>query len=393
MYDVIIIGTGPAGLMSGVQLNKKLKVLILEKNEKIGKKLLISGSGQCNLTHTGSIFDFYTKFNQEGRYIKRALSLFTNDDLMMFFKKRNLDLTVREDGKVFPKSLKSRDVLEVFENELHKMNREIKAKSKVVKIEYDEIFSVYTEKEKFQAKYVIIATGGMTYPSLGSSGDGYRFGKELGHRITFLKGGLSSITVKDDNLKEVSGIVLKEIEMALYREGKKINAFKGDLLFTHKGLSGPVIIDNSRYFEKGDEIKLNFDIQIENLNESKLIKNSLKESLSEKLVAYLVERLPFNTEKPLKQWNKKEKRKLIELLEGLNFIIDDVGNVNESMVTCGGVGFKDVNSKTFESRILKGLYFAGEVLNIDGESGGYNIQAAFSMGHLVANEINDSYWK
>ena len=386
MYDVIIIGSGPAGLMAAVELKSDLKILILEKNEQLGKKLLVSGAGQCNFTHSGSILEFFSKYNNKGRFVKRSLSLFTNVDLIRFFIDNNLDIVTRDDGKVFPKSLKAKDLINIFERKLRKIKREIKLKSKVIKIEHGEYFTVQTETEKYQSKYLIIATGGMTYPSLGTSGDGYEFAKALGHRIEPLNMGLSPVYIKDDGLMNLSGITLKEIEMSQYRSNKKLNVFKGDLLFTHKGLSGPLIIDNSRYFKAGDELGIDFGIG--NLNEKKLIKNALREFLPEKITIYLIKRYNFDTEKPLIQWNKKELARLKEVLHELKFTIDSLGNINESMVTCGGVSFKDISSKTLESRKVSRLYFAGEVLDVDGESGGYNIQAAFSMGHLVADEIN-----
>ena len=386
MYDVIIIGSGPAGLMAGIELKKELKVLILEKNEQMGKKLLVSGAGQCNFTHSGSILEFFSKYNNEGRFIKRSLSLFTNEDLIEFFIDNNLDIVTREDGKIFPKSLKAKDIINIFENKLIKMKREIKLKNKVIKIEHGEDFTVHTETGKYESKYLIIATGGMTYPSLGTSGDGYDFAESLGHRIEPLNVGLSPVYIKDDELVNLSGITLKEIELSHYRNGKKINIFSGDLLFTHKGLSGPIIIDNSRYFKNGDQLRLNFGI--DSLNEKKLIKNALREFLPEKITIYLMRKCNLDTEKPMIQWNKKEKNKLNEALHELEFSIDSLGNINESMITCGGVSFKDTSSKTLQSRMVPGLYFAGEVLDVDGESGGYNIQAAFSMGHLVAGEIN-----
>jgi len=389
MYDVIIIGSGPAGLMAGVKLKSNLKVLILEKNEQLGKKLLVSGNGQCNFTHSGSIIEFFSKYNNEGRFIKRSLSLFTNEDLIKFFNDNNLNIVTRDDGKIFPKSLSARDVINVFEDKLKKMNREIKLKSKVVKIEFEENFIVHVGDEKYLSKYLVIATGGMTYPSLGTSGDGYKFAEYLGHKIEPLKMGLAPVYIKDDELVKLSGITLKQIEMAQYRDGKKVNVFSGDLLFTHKGLSGPVIIDNARHLKDKDEIRLNFGIV--NLNEKKLIKNALREFLPEKITTYIIKRYDFNKEKPLIQWSKKEKNMLNEALHELKFTIDSLGDVNESMVTCGGVSFKDVCSKTLESRKISKLYFAGEVLDVDGESGGYNIQAAFSMGHLVADKINNIF--
>ncbi|MEA3424064.1 MAG: NAD(P)/FAD-dependent oxidoreductase [Bacillota bacterium] len=388
MYDVIIIGSGPAGLMAGIELKRELKVLMLEKNEQMGKKLLVSGAGQCNFTHSGSILEFFSKYNNEGRFIKRSLSLFSNEDLIEFFIDNNLDIVTRDDGKVFPKSLRAKDLVNIFERKLRKMKREIKLKSKVIKIEHAEDFTVHTETEKYESKHLIIATGGMTYPSLGTSGDGYEFAKKLGHLIEPLNMGLSPVYIKDDELVNLSGITLKEIEMSQYRSNKKLNVSKGDLLFTHKGLSGPIIIDNSRYFKAGDELRLNFGIDA--LNEKKLVKNALREFLPEKITIYLIKRYNLDAEKPLIQWNKKEKNKLNEVLHESKFSIDSLGNINESMVTCGGVSFKDISSKTLESRKVPRLYFAGEVLDVDGESGGYNIQAAFSMGHLVADEINSS---
>ncbi len=391
-WDVIIIGGGPAGIFAACQIHRDLRVLIIEKNEQLGKKLLVSGSGQCNLTHDGPIMAFFERFNKNGRYVKRALSLFTNENLRTYFTSRGLRLITREDGKVFPESLHSRDVLKILTDELEKLKRTVELKSTVTDIEYsDGVYTVTTDKKVHQSQVVVVSTGGITYPSLGSSGDGQRFAQQLGHRITPMKGGLSAVTSQDVKDHDLSGITLKNITLSAFRENRKIGTYTGDLLFTHKGLSGPVIIDNSRNFEVSDELRVDLGIQIHQLDEKKALINTLKKYMPARLATYILGCSVLSEKALLKSISKSQIKSLERNLHALNFLIDTIGLSNDSMVTCGGIGFEDVNMKTLESRLLEGLYFAGEVLDIDGESGGYNIQAAFSTGALVAHGINGSF--
>jgi hypothetical protein len=391
-WDVIIIGGGPAGIFTACQLDRDLRVLIIEKNEQLGKKLLVSGSGQCNLTHDGSIMDFFERFNKKGRYVRRALSLFTNENLQTYFTSRGLRLITREDGKVFPESLQSQHILKILSDELEKLNRSVEFKSTVTDIKYsDGVFAVTTDEKIHRSKVVVVATGGITYPSLGSSGDGQRFAKQFGHKIIPMKGGLSPVVSKEVKENDLSGITLKKITLNVHRVNRKVGTYTGDLLFTHKGLSGPVIIDHSRDFEAQDELRVDLGIRIDQLDEKKALINALKKYVPIRLAAYILGCSEIPEKALLKSISKSQLKSLERNLHALNFLIDIIGQSNNSMVTCGGVGFEDVNMKTLESRLVEGLYFVGEVLDIDGESGGYNIQAAFSTGALVAHGINGSF--
>ncbi len=389
IWDVIIVGGGPAGLFTAINIDPDKKVLIIEKNEKAGKKLLISGKGQCNITHAGSIFDFFDKYNLNGRYIKRALSLFSNEDLMKYFKGSGLNCVIRDDGKVFPHTFKATDVLNVLLDHLQELNRKVYCSLKVLDIHYDgTCYEIVTDKDKYYSTQVVIATGGITYPSLGTSGDGQRIAEKLGHQLIQMKGGLSPIKVDCLKNEDLSGIVLENAIFSLYRNDKKISSYSGDVLFTHEGLSGPGIINHSRDFKIGDDIRLDLNKSLKDLESTKSLKNSLKQFFPERLVNYLVKKIEINFNLPYTSLNLKDIKLLETNLHSLVFPIDSVGSLNDSMVTCGGVGFKSVSSKTYESRLYKGLYYAGEVLDIDGETGGYNLQASFSMGYLVAQSMN-----
>lgn len=390
-WDIIIIGGGPAGLFAACSLPKTQRVLLLEKNEQVGKKLLVSGSGQCNLTHSGDILDFFPRFNQGGRFVRRALSLFSNAMLMEFFTSRGLRLVVREDGKVFPESLKARDVLDLLLERIEKLGHEIHTHEAVRALEQDPEcgFVVRTDRAEYTAESVLVATGGITYPALGSTGDGQDWAEHLGHRVVAMHGGLSPVRSREVQAGDLSGIVLSGAAVSLLRGGKKAGEYHGELLFTHRGLSGPVVIDHSRDFAQGDVLRIDLGLDLQQLNPRKSLLNALTASMPERLARHILDRIGIGGQETLSSLRKEPRKALETLLHALDFSIDEVGRLEDSMVTCGGVGFSDVSVKTLESRLAEGLYFAGEVLDIDGESGGYNLQAAFSTGALVARSILD----
>ncbi len=402
-YDVVIIGAGPAGLFSALSLNNK-KVLLIEKNKNPGKKLLISGAGQCNYTNNSSIEVFLKMYGEKGRLLKTALYNFNNKELISFFKEKGLESLIREDGKVFPITLNSSDILNVLVKSCREKGVEIIYDEAAEKASYDDIknlFLIKTVKSTYTGTNLIIAAGGISYPNTGSTGDGYKLAESFGHTIVKPREALTPVYAEDYRFKDLSGISFENINVSLWRDNKKINEFTGDFLFTHVNISGPVILNNSRYFEKGDILKINFTAYKNSeefkryfddliIRSGKLnVKSILKElKLSKRFIEKIMELAQVKEETTCSQLEKNKRKKLIELLSGFPFRIERLGGFNIAMVTKGGVSADEVNFKTMESKIKSRLYFAGEVIDYDGDTGGFNIQAAFSTGKLAADSIN-----
>ena len=395
-FDLIVIGGGPAGIFSAIfAKNRGKKVLLLEKMEKLGKKLLIAGQGQCNLTHVGTKDEFISRYGNNGVFLKKALYKYPPQSMVEFFEKRGLPLIATEKGKYFPKTLRSLDVLSLLKEELQGV--EIRLNSPVTKIEKNEIFKVFVGENEYLSEKLIIATGGKSYEVTGSSGDGYRFSKNLGMKIAEPKPCLTPVYINDYPYASLSGVSFRDVTLELWRENKKIGEYRGDLLFTHKNLSGPIIIDNSRYMEKGDRIKINYtgekresfekDFR-EKLKSSKLIKNIFDNAnLSERFVGSTLKNLKIDEEKKAFELNKFEIKAIIEAFCESSYEISRLEGYNVAMATAGGVSLEEINKNTMESKKVKGLYIVGELLDIDGDTGGFNIQAAYSTGALAAENI------
>lgn len=398
---LIIIGAGASGLMSAASLKFSKNVLILEKNNEAGKKLLISGSGQCNFTHAGSKNNLLKHYFEARNFLKPSIYTFSNEDCINFFQKNGLKIIIYSDGKVFPESLKAERIRNFLINKCLKNGVGINYQENVKSIDYkNSIFIVKTANNTYKANKVLIATGGKSYPKTGSIGDGYFLAEKLGHTIVRPKPALTPIYTKEIFVKELSGISFTERNISIIRNNKKIYNHIGDFLFTHKGLSGPGILNISRYIEKDDKILLslvsyrNEEIFRKSFlnycsqNPEKLIKTIIHhQNIPEKLARIILDRLNIDDSLKTKEVKKKNYNKIIDNLINFSLTVKDLGDFNKAMLTCGGISLKEVNPKTMESRIIKNLYFAGEVLNIDGETGGYNIQAAFSTGVLAIQSI------
>jgi predicted Rossmann fold flavoprotein len=400
IYHVIIIGGGPAGLFAGANIRDK-KILLLEKNEIPGKKLLLSGAGQCNYTNNMAISEFLKQYGSKGRFLKTALYNFTNCDVIDFFDRKGLKSIIREDGKVFPHSLKAKDVLEVLIDSVNHV--EILTRTAAEKVLYDEdkkLFYVKTHSNTFASYNLIITTGGKSYPGSGSTGDCYQFARSLGHTLVEPKPALTPVYVEDYPFKELSGISFKNIKISLWKGNRKFNEFTGSFLFTHVNISGPVILNNSRYMDAGDILKINFTslhneeefrVYFENLirDSGKLsIKSALKQlNIPKRFIEKVLEIAGIDENILCSQLNKNYRKKLIQLFSSYSMKIKNLGDYHIAMVTKGGVSTDEVNSKTMESKKISGLYFAGEVLDYDGNTGGFNIQAAFSTAKLAAEAI------
>jgi len=397
--DILIIGAGPAGLFTAIHC-KGRKVIVLEKNVTAGKKLLISGTGRCNLTHDCKLSDFFDHYGVNHRFLKTALHGFTNTDLIRFFNDNGLETVVDKNRKVFPASQKASDVLSVLIEACNKNKVEIACNQQITGIGKTETgFDVKTSSGIFTSRFLVITTGGMSYPTIGSTGDGYHFAKQLGHSIVPPKPSLSPVFIRDYTMASISGVSVQNKTVYLYRGEKKIAEHSGDIGFTHKGLSGPGILDFSRHILSGDILKVNFiDLRSDDFR-NELIKVSEKEGktaiqtylkkfdLPKSLVLLILKSTEIEPETRLAEITKIHRNQLVVAFCEFPFTVEKVGGFNMAMVTAGGVSLDEVNTKTMESKLVPGLYFAGEVLDIDGDTGGYNLQAAFSMGYLVAKNI------
>ncbi|MGM0415254.1 MAG: NAD(P)/FAD-dependent oxidoreductase [Bacillota bacterium] len=403
--NIIIIGAGPAGLFTAIHAaGKNNRVILLEKNIEAGKKLLISGSGQCNLTHSGDVQDLLVHYGEAERFLLGPLYSFSNKDLLNFFRNRGLEFITTSEGKVFPASCKARDILNVLLNESERQGVEIKYKSAVKDIKFikkENNYLIKTANKQYHGDIVVLATGGKSYQTTGSTGDGYKLAARLGHKIVKPKPALVSVYIQNYLFKELAGISLDKVMISLWREDSLVRRWQGDLLFTHKGLSGPGILNNSRYIEAGDLIKLRLiDIKNEAKLDQKLIeltekkgqslfKNLIKSfGLPERLGLKLMKLSGISKDKQASQLSRTERKRFGELLYGLPLKIERRGSFSEAMVTAGGISLDDINPGTMESEIMPGLFAVGELLNIDGDTGGYNLQFAFSSGYLAGREIN-----
>ncbi len=411
-YDLIIVGAGPSGLFCALNsMQKGKKILILEKKNSPGHKLLISGSGQCNITHDGDIQDFLDHYGDHGRFLRPALLGFTNSDLIAYFKAKGLEMIREKGDKMFPETKRARDVLNILIEQCLELGIVIKCNQAVKSITRNEDgFLVGCMGGSYRSRLLVIATGGCSYPATGSSGDGYRFAGILGHRITEIGPALTPLFIKDYPFSDLAGLSFPDMNISLYRHAK-IREHRGDILFTHEGLSGPGILDLSRYIRAKDILKLSFvpDDKRKALEEWLVDKarldgaRSLLSVLADlprfvpssvplypRLIKRILEISGIATDLKMAQLTREARSCLIDNLVGLSLVVSDLCGYNTAMVTRGGVETMEVDPKTMQSRLVKGLYLVGEVLDVDGDTGGYNLQAAFSTGMLAARSIKSN---
>ena len=403
IWDLIVVGAGPAGLFCAAHAScRGRKILVLEKKISPGRKLLISGSGRCNLTHDGDPRAFLDHYGDHGRFLRPAILGFTNRDLVAFFEENGLSMITLEGGKIFPESQKSRDVLDVLLAECEARGVEIKCGKAATSISRSEDeFLVACGDETYRSRTLVIATGGRSYPATGSAGDGYSFAEGLGHSIAEIGPALAPVLIRDRPFSDLAGISLPGARISIFRgKSKKGKEHTGDVLFTHDGLSGPGILDLSRDIRAGDLLKVSFvgPMKKEEIERWLLGRSqeeggrNLRSILSElaipaRLASKVLELLEIPQDLKCASMTRRMRIDLAEGLSGFPMIVEEVGGFDSAMVTRGGVDLREVDSKTMESRLVPGLYFAGEVLDVDGDSGGYNLQAAFSTGFLAAERI------
>lgn len=398
VFDVIIIGAGASGLYCAAHLKNK-NVLVIEKNKRIGMKVLASGSGQCNLTHGGYMNAFLGCYGANKVFVKPALSLHTNKDVVAFFENAGVKCFERPDGKIFPVSLKASDVTDALKTACRKVT--FKMETRVLFCEaIQNQFIVKTDQGDYFGKTLVIATGGRSYPSLGTTGDGYKLAEAFGHKIMRTKPGLTGVVTRDKSLSALQGVSLDRVSLSVIREGQKPKGYQGAILFTHFGLSGPVIINNSRDFDRGDCLLINFLATSSDAIEREFIEiasahgdkplsfylNQLK--LPEGLKSLLMAEASFNRDTKLSTVTKSQRKWLVQMLTSYVCEIESLIGYQQAMVTIGGISNDEMVAKTLESRLKQSLFCIGEVLDVDGDTGGYNLQWAFSSGFAAAKQIN-----
>ena len=427
--QVIVVGGGPAGMMAAIsaaELNND--VYLIEKNNRLGKKLLITGKGRCNLTSSLNISDFISNIPENGKFMYSAFKNYTNIDIINFMEENGVKVKEERGNRIFPASDKSLDVLQVFERKIKELKINIIYNARVVDIEVKDntVKSVKyivensnnnKDEKVIKANKVIIATGGNTYAATGSTGDGYKIAKKLGHAIEPIRPSLVPLVCEEESLllcEKMQGLSLKNVKIELVDISKRYKIYEdfGEMLFTHFGVSGPMILSGSahliRYKEidkllKNKQVKLIIDLKpaltIEKLdervqrdfekNKNKEFKNSLTELLPQKMIKPIIELSRIDSNKEVNSITKEERKKLVHLLKNFEVEISGFRPLDEGIITHGGINVKEINPKTMESKIITGLYFAGEIIDVDAYTGGFNLQIAYSSGFLAGKCLDN----
>ena len=430
MSKVIVIGGGPAGMFAAYFAAKNgHQVTLLEQNEKLGKKLYITGKGRCNITNASDMEDLFNNVCSNPKFLYSAFYSFTNDQVVEFLESYGLQTKVERGNRVFPVSDRSSDVISTLSRALKDVGVDVHLHTRVAKILTEEYRdengeTVLADKKSgvlkqfatgvvlesgktLQADDIVLATGGISYPSTGATGDGYRFAEKLNHKIVEPTPSLVPFEVKESWVTEMQGLALKNVAITIDCEGKKLYEDFGEMLFTHFGVSGPMILSASAsikpaYFKDFTrDLTLKIDLKPaldkEQLDKrilkdfedakNKQYKNSIQKLLPSKMIPIIIELSGIDPDKKVNEITKEERMNLVNLLKGLPMTIIGLRGWNEAIITKGGVSVKHVNPSTMESKLVNGLYFAGELLDLDAMTGGYNLQIAWSTGYLAGNSI------
>jgi len=407
IYDIAVVGAGPAGIMAAIRASQpKKEVVLIERNDRIGKKVLITGKGRCNVTNMASIDTFIEKFGKNGRFLRSAFHAFFNEDLISFFESRGLKLKVERQGRVFPETDKAESILEILKKTLKNSNLKIFHDMCVVDIRRkDNLFELQVSHDnRVYARKAVLSTGGASYKKTGSAGDGFRIAKKMGHTISPIMPALVPLKTQEPWVKQLQGLTLRKTQLTFVYNKKKIRSEIGDMLFTHFGVSGPLALDLSGdivSLVKGHKkVSLFIDLK-PGLNHEMLknkfvreftdkgkvyYKNFLKDLLPSKLIPVFMSLSKIDSEKIVSQITKDERIKICSLLKAFPLTIAGSLDIEYAMVTNGGVSTKEINPRTMESRLVNGLYFAGEIIDGCASSGGYNLQQAFSTGYLAGEK-------
>ena len=410
MKHVVVIGGGAAGLMAAVIAGREgAKVTLLEKMNYVGKKMGITGKGRCNITNACDMSDFIKNTPGNGKFLYGAYERFTNEDLLQLLHDAGLETKVERGGRVFPASDSALDVRNTFMKLMKHYGVDVHLEEPVKKLLVDDgvVTGVVTDKETYHADAVVIATGGKSYPATGSTGDGYILAAQVGHKITDIRPSLVPIVTEEPWVKDLMGLSLRNVELSVVAKNKVQAKMFGEMMFTHFGITGPIVLSLSHTVGKlmrkknigtiGLDINLKPALSPETLDKrlqkdfelysKKQLINGMKDLLPSRLIPLIIELAGIDPQKPINQISKEERQQIGYMLQHMPLTVKGLRPVEEAIVTAGGISLKEFNPKTMESKLVKGLYGAGEVLDIDAFTGGYNLQAAFSTGYVAAMHI------
>ncbi len=407
-YDLAVIGAGAAGMLAAISASEEgASVLLIEKMNREGRKMLISGKGRCNITNTAYQSEFYKKIYPKPKFLKHAFSQFFSKDILKLLEENGIQTKEERGGRVFPQSDKAKDVVDTLLKILKRYRVDILTGTKLIEIltEDNAVKSIKIKQNEqaqiIHLKSVILATGGKSYPATGSTGDGFTFAEKLGHKINKPLPALVPLITEGSIAEKLQGLSLKNVKASLYLNGKKFKDEFGEMLFAHFGLTGPIILTLSRFAVEAldkkipaeisvdlkpalDEQKLDARLQRElNENGKKQFGNVLKGLLPSKLIPVIAELSEIGLHKECNQISGKERKRLRLLLKDLRFKIKGHRGYKEAIITAGGIDTNEIDGRTMMSKIIKNLYFAGEIIDLDAETGGYNFQIAFSTGRLA----------
>ncbi|GCL68265.1 lipoprotein [Veillonella tobetsuensis] len=410
MKQIVVIGGGAAGLMAAVIAGREgARVILLEKMNMVGKKMGITGKGRCNITNSADISDFIKNTPGNGKFLYGAYERFSNVDLLALLHEWGLKTKVERGGRVFPESDSALEVRNLFMKMLKKYNVTVHLNEAVTKIVTKDnvVTGVVTTKESYACEAVIIATGGASYPLTGSTGDGYRLAEGVGHSITDIRPSLVPIVTEESWVKDIMGLSLRNVEVSIVSKEKVQAKMFGEMMFTHFGVTGPTILSLShtvgKLLRKKKTAPIAVSINLKpaltaevldkrlqkdfDLYSKKQLANGMKDLLPSNLIPIIISLAKLDPAKPINQITKEERQQLCHVLQHMTLTVKGLRPVEEAIVTAGGISLKEFNPKTMESKLVKGLYGAGEVLDIDAFTGGYNLQAAFSTGYVAAMHI------
>lgn len=407
MKNIIVIGGGPAGMIASgfATKNKENNVILLEKNKKLGRKLFITGKGRCNVTNACDPEELIANTPGNPYFLYSAFYTFDSYQTMNFFEELGVKLKIERGNRVFPVSEKSSDIVKALALFMEKNNVDLRLNTKVTEIIFngDKITGVIANGEIIEADEVILATGGLSYPVTGSDGDGFKFSKKMGHKITKLYPSLVPLKAKEKWCGELQGLSLKNVELSINVENKNVYKGFGEMMFTHFGITGPLVLRASRSvidkFNKNINAKIDLkpalsEKELDNrilrdfekfINKS--FKNSLDELLPQKLIPIIIKITGIDPEKKVNSITKDERKKICETIKGLKLNIYDSNGYNEAVITSGGVCVDEIDPSTMRSKIIKNLLFAGEIIDVDSYTGGFNLQIAFATGYLAGNNV------